>query len=161
MPGWMQDWWAAIALMLTVVVVPLIRWAARKGLASADDLHGLRLDLHGRVDAVSRAQADALAAVEMRLTTRLATLADWSAAHGVEHARLDGDLALVRQSLADLPRASQLADVAMALGDLRGDVRALGVAVEAVKRSVDQVDARVQRHDAIFADAARTRRERV
>jgi predicted nucleic acid-binding Zn-ribbon protein len=38
MPEWLREWWAPLALAVTVVLAPLARWGLRSGLASKEDL---------------------------------------------------------------------------------------------------------------------------
>ncbi|NYZ17052.1 hypothetical protein HL658_31300 [Azospirillum sp. RWY-5-1] len=146
----MKEWWPVIAFVLTIAVVPALKWVVgqlRKGLASHEDL-----EMH------TRSAAEAQLALERRLVDRLEAQTRWIADHNTLHATIAADLTHLRQTMAELPKADQLARVLLAVEGVRGDLKAISATMEGVRTTIDQIDARVLRHEGIFADAAAARR---
>lgn len=162
MLAWLNAYWTYIAFAMTVAVLPFGRWVVgtiRKGLASHDDIQALKASVTEKLSEQGKAAAAANAALEQRVGERLDKLSLWVADHNVMHAQLQGQLDA-------MPRAEQVAQVLLQLKDLqmemreaqaatRGELQAVGANVDAIQRSIEQLDGRVSRHEGIFADAAR------
>lgn len=69
MPPWLHDWWPLIAFAVTVIVLPGLRWALRKGLVSQEDLKKARQEARDELDAMKERVATLEKAVE-RMPTR-------------------------------------------------------------------------------------------
>ncbi|SMH62854.1 DUF2730 family protein [Azospirillum agricola] len=155
MMQWLRDYWPIVAFVLAMLVFPFVKWVVgqlRKGLASHDDLQSLRIDAAEKIASSAKASADAAVALEARLNARFDLLSEWVANHNVAHAKLDGQMDQLRQTMEQMPTAAQITNVLVRLTEVQGDIKA-------VQRTVDQIDERVLRHEGIFSNAAANRQK--
>ena len=169
MLNFLQTYWSYIAFALTVAVIPFGKWVigqVRKGLASHDDLLTAKTEAADRIAAQAKAAAESHAALERRVNERLDVVSAWTGEHNVLHAKLDGQIAQMRQTMEALPTAGQINQVLLVMKELQGEFRqglvknegqlqTLEANIANVQRSIEQLDGRVSRHEGIFADAAR------
>lgn len=141
MPDWLRDWWAAIALVVTIALVPFVRWVwmvRRKDLVTKEDL----------------AAALAKAGEERRQ--------DLAALKGEIHNDIRPDveahalrLALIEANMQHMPTRDDLQRLSINVVELTGSLKAAEKTVEGLSRLVERVEAQAARHEQIFSEGKR------
>lgn len=130
MPEWLREWWPAIAVALTLVVAPFVRWAARHGLVSREDL-------------------DAAIGAERKLRQ------EEIAAAAARYAAVEGRLVEIEAEIRHLPTREDIARIMELLSGLTAQQAATQATLDAIKALVTSVDATVRTHQSLFTEAAR------
>ncbi|GAB4197819.1 MAG: hypothetical protein OHK0024_36750 [Thalassobaculales bacterium] len=129
MPDWLRDWWAPIAMAVGIAWPALFGWASwsaqRKFVTREDHDAGA-----GALRAGLAAEATARAELARR----------------VDH---------LEATVGHLPTRDDIHALGLQLTRVEGAVTALGARIDGLAELLERVDASVQRHEAIFSDAAR------
>ncbi|HEY9347256.1 MAG TPA: DUF2730 family protein [Inquilinus sp.] len=148
MPGWLQDWWAAIALLTTLALAPFVRWVwvvRRKELVTKEELAKQFEDNQ----AVRKREFDELRGEIGRSVTP--TIGD----HGERLARVEQRLTLVENNLVHMPSRDDIGRLNVAIAELNGKLTATDRTMDGMSRLVERVESSVARHEAIFAEGKR------
>jgi hypothetical protein len=132
MPFWLQEWWPAIVLVLTLAIGPGLRWIVRKGLVSQEGL------------------ADMLSSIEARRA------ADQNLAQRrfEDHGRR---IVEIESRMRGVPSTDEIRDFNIHLARVEGKLDTFNERTDGLEKFIDRLDDTVRRHEAIFADAARRR----
>lgn len=148
MPGWLQDWWAAIALLTTLALAPFVRWVwvvRRKELVTKEELAKQFQDNQD----VRKREFDELRAEIGRSVTPM--IGD----HGERLARVEQRVTLVENNLVHMPSRDDVGRLTVQLAELNGKLSALDQAMRGQEKLVERVEQSVARHESIFAEGKR------
>lgn len=160
MPDWLKEWWPAVALALTVAVVPALRWIVgqiRKGLVGHDELAEVLKAQDRRLKEHIEAHAGVHSDLDRRVTDEVKALCGWQQEHALHHARVEA-------ALERLPKSDAIQAVLSELSGLRTEVRermaGTDSRLDSLRDLMDRVGHTVERHDQIISEAAIAARQR-